>query len=374
MESLNEIWQSVLELLQDKYPRTVYDLWFESTRLILLDSENAVITIPSDLKKEIIENRYASAITDALCQIIGFDPPVIVISTERGEPSAEEIMLSVKKKKNVRLSLPDEDPEEEEEPEVKERIARYKEPSDDGNTLLNMTMPEMGDYTFANFVVGSSNKMAWAACTAVARKPVASSYNPLFIYGDSGLGKTHLLYAIMNELKANYPRTKILYIKGEEFTNELIMAISNENTRAFRDKYRSVDVLLIDDIQFIAGKESTQEEFHTFNALFEEHKLIILAADRPPREMKTLENRLRTRFEWGLIVDVQHPDYELRLAILKNKANALGMTVPFPILQYLAENLHSSVRQLEGAIKKISAQSFLSGMPVTVEMAKACIA
>ena len=230
------------------------------------------------------------------------------------------------------------------------------------------------EYTFDNFIVGSSNKFAHAACTAVAANP-AMNYNPLFIYGPSGLGKTHLLYAITNEIKKKKPAAKIIYIKGEDFTTQFIEALAAQMTNEFRNKYRSCDVLLIDDIQFIAGKTSTQEEFfHTFNALYEEHKQIILTSDRPPRDMKTLEDRLKTRFEWGLLADIQPPDLELRVAIIKKKAEQVGIIIPEEVLTYLAENLRSNIRQIEGAMKKLGALAFLSGQKITMEVARGCIA
>ena len=223
-------------------------------------------------------------------------------------------------------------------------------------------------------MVGGSNKFAHAACTAVAAHP-ARDYNPLFIYGSSGLGKTHLLNAIMNEVHLKYPDLVIIYVKGDEFTNQMIESIATKSTEKFRAKYRKADVLLIDDIQFIAGRDSTQEEFfHTFNALYEDHKQIIMTSDRPPRDIKTLEDRLRTRFEWGLIVDIQPPDFELRIAIMRNKAKMMDITLPDEILSFIAENLKSNIRQIEGAIKKIAAQSFLNGEAITVELAKKCIA
>ena len=230
------------------------------------------------------------------------------------------------------------------------------------------------EYTFDNFIVGSSNKFAHAACTAVAANP-AMNYNPLFIYGPSGLGKTHLLYAITNEIKRKKPAAKIIYIRGEDFTTQFIEALAAQMTNEFRNKYRSCDVLLIDDIQFIAGKTSTQEEFfHTFNALYEEHKQIILTSDRPPRDMKTLEDRLKTRFEWGLLADIQPPDLELRVAIIKKKAEQVGIIIPEDVLTYLAENLRSNIRQIEGAMKKLGALAFLSGQKITMEVARGCIA
>ena len=229
-------------------------------------------------------------------------------------------------------------------------------------------------YTFDNFIVGSSNRFAHAACTAVAKEP-AHSYNPLFIYGPSGLGKTHLLYAITNEIHKNFPTHNIIYVKGEEFTNEMIESIIRKNNPGqFREKYRKADVLLIDDIHFIAGKEGTQEEFfHTFNDLYEHGKQIILTSDRPAKDIEKLEERLRTRFEWGLTADIQPPDFELRMAIMQNKAQSLGKTFPNDVLSFLAENLTNNIRQIEGAIKKIIAYSMLNGKEITVSLVTSCI-
>ena len=236
------------------------------------------------------------------------------------------------------------------------------------------TLPTFNfEYTFDNFIVGSSNKFAHAACLAVADHP-AQNYNPLFIYGPSGLGKTHLLYAITNQLKRKNEHVRVIYIKGENFTNHMIESLTRQAMKEFRDIYRSCDVLLIDDIQFIAGKTSTQEEFfHTFNALYEDGKQIILTSDRPPREIKTLEDRLKTRFEWGLIADIQPPDLELRTAIIKKKADQVNLTLPDDVLSFLAENLRSNIRQIEGAIKKLGAMSFLSGQQINMNVARSCI-
>ena len=259
-----------------------------------------------------------------------------------------------------------------EEADAEKRSAEAEKP---GMGAWGSTLPPYNfEYTFDNFIVGSSNKFAHAACTAVAANP-AMNYNPLFIYGPSGLGKTHLLYAITNEIKRKKPAAKIIYIKGEDFTTQFIEALAAQMTNEFRNKYRSCDVLLIDDIQFIAGKTSTQEEFfHTFNALYEEHKQIILTSDRPPRDMKTLEDRLKTRFEWGLLADIQPPDLELRVAIIKKKAEQVGIIIPEEVLTYLAENLRSNIRQIEGAMKKLGALAFLSGQKITMEVARGCIA
>ena len=231
------------------------------------------------------------------------------------------------------------------------------------------------DYTFDNFIVGSSNKFAHAAALAVAEKNLndpetlrSNMYNPLFIYGPSGVGKTHLLYAITNKISRKYPDKKIIYVKGEEFTNQLVEAIQHKTTTQFREKYRSVDVLLIDDIQFVAGRISTQEEvFNTFNAVYEEHKQIILTSDRPPNEIKTLEERLRTRFLSGLLADVSLPDFDLRLAILQQKAKQNNIYLDQNTMKYIADNVTSSIRQLEGVIKKLGAITLLEGGELNFE-------
>ena len=228
-------------------------------------------------------------------------------------------------------------------------------------------------YTFDTFIVGSSNKFAHAAAMAVATN-LSSNYNPLFIHGPSGLGKTHLLMAICNEVNRNHPDLKILYVQGEEFTNELIDAIRNENTAGFHDKYRSADVLLVDDIQFIAGKESTQEEFfHTFNTLWQAGKQIVLTSDRPPREIRTLEERLRTRFEWGLMADISAPDFETRIAIIRRKAELLDFEIPDDVAQYIANRIKSNIRQLEGAVKKLKAYKLMIGASPSIALAQNAI-
>ncbi len=229
------------------------------------------------------------------------------------------------------------------------------------------------EYTFATFIIGPSNKFAHAAALAVAANP-ANAYNPLFIYGGSGLGKTHLLYAICAEIRQNKPQMKVIYSKGEEFTNELISAIATERTKDFHDKYRQADILLVDDIQFIGGKESTQEEFfHTFNALYQAGKQIVLTSDRPPKEIKTLEDRLRTRFESGLLADVQPPDFETRIAIIRRKAELLDIAIPDDVAEYISNRLKNNIRQLEGAVKKIKAYKILAGSSPSIVIAQNAI-
>ena len=232
---------------------------------------------------------------------------------------------------------------------------------------------ESGEFTFDTFVVGDSNKLAYAAARAVADAP-AEHYNPLFIYGDSGLGKTHLIYAIAHEIRTKTPNAKIVYIKGDDFTNELVEAIRSGKNVEFRSKYRDADLLLMDDVQFIAGRKQTQEEFfHTFNTLYESKRQIVLTSDRSPKEMQLLDDRLQTRFEWGLLVDVQPPDFETRLAIVKNKAAQWGSVIDDDIAKYIAENVSSNVRQLEGAMNKILAYRDLIGKEMDEESANRAV-
>lgn len=350
MQSAEDIWASVLSVLKRNYPQTVYNLWFAPTKVEHFDGHNLVISIDSDMKRDVIEKQYYAAISSLLFDILGFEVLLSFCSTQKGPWDPELYPPAVQPGEPI-------PPIERTEPPV-----------------VAPPIYANAEYTFDNFIISESNKFAQAASFAVASNP-ADAYNPLFIHGGSGLGKTHLLYAIMNYIQQNYPSLSILYVKGEEFTYELIDSIRHKSQPAFRQKYRSVDVLLIDDIQFIAGKESIQDEFfHTFNALFEDHRQIILAADRPPRDMRQLEDRLKSRFEWGLLADIQPPDYELRVAILQSKAQMMGKKLPQDVLRFLAENLRSNVRQLEGAVKKICAQSFITGEPIDMELAKRCTA
>ncbi len=339
IDEINELWESVkASFIETKtMSETHVDLWFGDLTVTGLDMDEKKITVSttSELKYEIIRNKYLVELKKRFSETLGFDVDI-------------ELVLAGKEEK----------PEQEQ-----------KKPDD----VLPPPPSYNFEYTFENFIVGNSNKFAHAACTAVAEHP-AQNYNPLFIYGPSGIGKTHLLYAVTNKIKKDKPDVKIIYVKSEDFTNQFISALANASTGEFRNKYRSCDVLLIDDIQFIAGKVSMQEEFfNTFNALYEDHKQIILSSDRPPREMKTLEERLKTRFEWGLLADIQPPDLELRIAIIKKKAEQVGITLSDDVLSFLAENLRSNIRQIEGAIKKLGAISFLDGREITLENAKECV-
>ncbi len=342
-QEYRDLWETILAGLREKYKSNItVDLWFKEASLESISDDVAVLTHTSPFKKSMIETRHISTLNQVFEEILGF--PVKIVVKLVGEEAK-------------RL----------EEEEKQEKPTKPEPIKEGGYSQFN------SEYTFDNFVVGGSNKFAHAACTAVAANP-AREYNPLFIYGASGLGKTHLLNAIMNEIRRREPNVVIIYVKGDEFTNQMIESIATGSQEKFRAKYRKADVLLIDDIQFIAGKNSTQEEFfHTFNALYEDRKQIIMTSDRPPRDIKTLEDRLKTRFEWGLTVDIQPPDFELRIAIMRNKAKMMNMVLPDEVLNLIAENLKSNIRQLEGAIKRICARAYLNGEQVTMELAKECI-
>lgn len=336
LNEIKEIWSMVQEKIKNTLGTTAMNLWFGDIEITAFSDNSLTLTTSTEFKMKIIKEKFLTMLIDTFEEFMGFRIDIIV---EARNPSVNV--------ENIRRQITEEKPQ------------------------FGSTMPTVNfEYTFDNFIVGNSNKFAHAACVAVAEKP-AQDYNPLFIHGPSGLGKTHLLYAITNDIKTKNPMADIIYIKGEDFTNQMIESIATQSMHKFRDKYRTCDVLLIDDIQFIAGKNSTQEEFfHTFNALFEDGKQIILTSDRPPKDLKTLEDRLRTRFEWGLIADIQPPDLELRIAIFKTKIAQAGITVPDEIIIYLAENLRTHIRQIEGAVKKLVAIKFLEGNEITLDRAK----
>ena len=301
--------------------------------------------------KKIVEEKYLGLLTKAFEQVVGFPVKVEILCDTPDKSEKKEFSPA-----SVQTSAPS------------PVLPAYSQEEIDMNSQGGEY-----EYTFATFIVGSSNKFAQAACRAVAQNP-ANAYNPLFIYGGSGLGKTHLLYAISSEIKESRPNTNVIYVKGEEFTNELIAAIGAESTKEFHDKYRQADVLLVDDIQFIGGKESTQEEFfHTFNSLYQAGKQIVLTSDRPPKEIKTLEERLRTRFEWGLIADIQPPDFETRIAIIKRKAELLNLEIPSSVEEYIANHVKNNIRQLEGVVKKLNAYNKLAQTPPSILLAQSAI-
>ena len=330
----------VKEYCKTQMTEVAYKIWIKDIAPVSFDNDSVVLGVSSDFKKNIVTEKYKALLSKGFEQTLGF--PV-----------------------EVNIEVADDDSQKQPEPVPEVQGVKNVSPLLDSGDY---------DYTFDTFIVGSSNKFAHAAALAVATHDTRN-YNPLFIHGDSGLGKTHLLFAIMNEVKNRKPDSFVVYVKGEQFTNELIAAIKNQTTPEFREKYRKADYLLVDDIQFIAGRDSTQEEFfHTFNTLYESGKQIVLTSDRPPKEIKTLEDRLRTRFEMGLMADIQPADFETRIAIIQRKAELLHMDMPLDVEEYIANNLKSNIRQLEGAVKNIKANSLIyENKPVTILMAQNAI-
>ena len=344
MDSTQEIFSYVQEYCQKMMPAGPYKLWIKDILCDSFDETSAVLLVPTNFRRQIIESKYLEFLTTAFQEVVGF-PVRVSVQSEEERRSAEP------------------------PPESRQEEGGGEELDFNSNFLPNGEYA----YTFSTFIVGSSNKFAHAASVAVANNP-SSSYNPLFIYGDSGLGKTHLLRAICSEIADNYPSFEIIYVKGEDFTNELINAIKTDKTKAFHDKYRKADVLLVDDIQFISGKVSTQEEFfHTINTLYEAKKQIVLTSDRPPKDIATLEERLLTRFEWGLTADIQPPDFETRIAIIKRKAELLGINLPNNVIEYIANRLKNNIRQLEGTVKKMKAYYLLNGDSLTLTTAQMAV-
>ncbi len=321
MYSSAYVWAKVLSYVEQRLGSVTISAWFDDCEVVELNENNLILYSPSDFRRDIIRRHCTEHIHDALKSIFNSDAKLLVFGDE----------------------------------EMNARKASGRVPS---------AMDFNPQFTFDNFVVGPSNRFAHSAAIAVSKTP-GQVYNPLFIYGPPGVGKTHLLYAIANGIRRQNPEANIVYIKGDQFTNELIDAIKNGKNIEFRSKYREADLFLVDDIQFIAGKESTQEEFfHTFNKLYEENKQIVLTSDRKPDDMLTLEERLRSRFLWGLTADINPPDYETRMAILKNKARQLGLELDNEVCNYIASNITSNVRQIEGTVKKILAYRDLNNMPL----------
>ena len=359
---LLDAWERVKVRLGQQHSKEVFENMFYDIVPEKYDGETATVSMHSEYRHQLLTKRHMPKIREMLSEELGKQVAIKFRYSGQSQYYVDQLRLEYNLDDNQSIAVTFKPPMTYNEEMLIEDVRR-------GSILP----PCNSDYTFDNFIVGSSNKFAHAAAFAVATRP-ASDYNPLFIYGQSGLGKTHLLYAITNELKAKHPNTKIIYVKGEEFTNQLVESLKEQKMELFRAKFRSCDVLLIDDIQFIAGKNSTQEEFfHTFNALYEEHKQIILTSDRPPSDIKTLEYRLKTRFEWGLIADIQPPEFELRLAITHKKAEQAGINIPDDVCVFLAENLRTNFRQVEGSIRKLRALSFLHGEVVTMDMARSCI-
>ncbi|HIW34785.1 MAG TPA: chromosomal replication initiator protein DnaA [Candidatus Paenibacillus intestinavium] len=333
-----DLWQQVLSIIQTKLSKPSYDTWFKATKANFIDDSLLEIIAPTTFAAEWLENKYTNLIKSTLYDYLGQN---ISIKYSIGEPKSAEQFVVFPSRQPTPIVLAEQ-------------------------TLPNMLNPK---YTFDTFVIGTNNRFAHAASLAVAEAP-AKAYNPLFLYGGVGLGKTHLMHAIGHYIMEHNPNTRVLYISSEKFTNEFINAIRDSQGESFRTKYRNIDVLLIDDIQFIAGKEQTQEEFfHTFNALHEERKQIIISSDRPPKEIPTLEERLRSRFEWGLITDIQPPDLETRIAILRKKARAENLDIPNEAMNYIANQIDTNIRELEGALIRVVAYSSLINADITSHLA-----
>ena len=338
--SVDTVWQEALQYIQGKVPRQVYDTWFIPTRLDRIENSTAHIGVPNKFFGEWLHTHYAPLLVEAVSSARGGGNVSVsfVVSQKPSSPPIEPQVVSTPSK------------------------------------ALGQMKPRRGiqlnpKYTFENFVVGAGNQFAHAACMAVSEQP-GKTYNPLFLYGGVGLGKTHLLNAIGNHV-AERTDLRIAYLTTEQFTNEVINSIRYDKMTDLRKRYRHIDMLMIDDIQFLVGKERTQEEFfHTFNSLYEGHKQIVLSSDRFPKDMPDIEERLRSRFEWGLIADLQPPDVETRIAILRKKSEDEGITLPEDVIQFLAGAMKSNIRELEGSLVRLGAYASLTGQVITLDMAK----
>lgn len=383
-EELNMFWKSIYETLKDKAVGVMsshaFDTWFSDLHLAYLDENKAVLSTPKALARSVIMKRYEKLVTDSVREALDSDCTVELICDGPSQEAPAHESVAYKELKDTKHdAFEDRFSSDSGEDFSGDGFSEDSANSVDYSLYSDIAMPKSSGinpaYTFDTFVVGSSNQMAYSCCKAVADDPHGSrTFNPLFIYGPSGLGKTHLMYAIANEVLKKHPDLTVICTKSEDFLNELLDCMSKKKMAEFKAKYRRVDMLMIDDIQFISGKPSTQLEFfHTFDALIEANKQIVVTSDRPPKEMYTLEERIKTRFTQGMIIDVQPPEYELRLAILRKKAEKGNISIPTDVITFLAERLNSNVREIEGAIKKIGAVSFLSGKPITLEMVKSSI-
>ena len=326
MKSAADVWEKLKSMMAAAMSDVAIETWFGDVEAVALEDTRLVLCVPTDFKRNIIRTRFLSTVEQALKELFSFDVDVALLLPEERDAYARQSAA----------------------------------PAAAGG--------DVNKYTFERFVVGSTNRFAYTAAKNVAEEP-GGSYNPLFIYGQSGLGKTHLLHAIANKVRHDHPGFRIMYVQSEDFVNELIGNLRRGiDMQGFREKYRQVDLFLMDDVQFIAGKDSSEEElFHTFNTLYEQKKQVAFTSDRPPHEMLRLEQRLKTRFEQGLSADIQPPDYETRVALLKNKALERGISLPDPVLSYVAENITSNVRQIEGVVNKIMAFQELMGAQVDVD-------
>src|SRR5450755_3219598 len=343
------LWQTTLVGLESRFTKPIFETWIKPMRVLGLSTDEITLSVQNQFAKDWAENRFKGTISAALAETLG--APISIRFVIDG-PSDEA---------DSRAQTPDSVPDN--GPSLPAAPPAFRSPDEFRHTGLNPR------YTFEQFVVGATNRFAHAAAQAVADAP-ARAYNPLFIYGAVGLGKTHLMHAIGHKALQSAPRARVVYVSSETFTNEFITAIKNNQTVEFRNRYRTVDVLLIDDIQFLEGKEQTQEEFfHTFNSLHESQKQLVISSDRPPKEIQTLESRLRSRFEWGLLTDIQPPDLETREAILRKKAETEKSPVPDEVTSFIAKIITSSIRELEGSLIRVVAFASLTRSPITVELA-----
>jgi chromosomal replication initiator protein len=339
------IWRAALGELQVALSPANFETWLRHTALVDVADNRFRIAVPNGFAKDWLETRYRSLISQTLARIVGYSVVVeFVVAPDAASGSAAESAVP-----------------------SQVRVEPVRPPVESAGTNLNAR------YTFANFIVGSANRLAHAASLSVAERP-GHAYNPLFLYGGVGLGKTHLMHAIGNAVIGRFPRKKVVYLTSEKFTNEFITSIQQGRIDDFRNRYRRIDLLLVDDIQFIADKERTQEEFfHTFNAIHEEGKQIVLSSDRPPKAILTLEERLRSRFEWGLIADLTAPDLETRIAILRAKAEEASVPVSSDVLEFIARKVVSNIRELEGALNRVVAYASMGAMPIGIELAQAVL-
>ncbi|RTR27050.1 chromosomal replication initiator protein DnaA [Deinococcus radiophilus] len=338
-----EIWSDVLTYVRNNISEVEYHTWFAPVKTLGVREGSLVIGVRNSFAQEWFRKHYLGLLEDAL-RSLGAENPQVSFEVL---PAVQEAMIMPEASSSPAVATPTPPPQPRPKPVPAPELSKVLNPK----------------YTFENFVVGPNNNLAHAAALAVAESP-GKAYNPLFIYGDVGLGKTHLMHAVGHYLAEKYPEKRIAYVSTETFTNELINSIRDDRTTQFRDRYRSVDLLLVDDIQFLARKERTQEEFfHTFNALYENHKQIILSSDRPPKDIQTLEGRLRSRFEWGLITDIQSPEFETRVAILKMNAEQANINIPQEVLELIARQVNTNIRELEGALMRVVAFSSLNNVP-----------
>ena len=370
---LTEIWRSVLSEVEKSLSKPSFETWLKSTKPLSFQDNTMVVEVPNDFARDWLQNHYRKTITSAIEKISQYECDIHFVTAQRHHHDD----LS-QKSANYREIF---SPEQHQNRNQKTVIPKTKSNSSNCATIVNENEEKKRDlssvcnwlnpkYTFHSFVIGSSNRLAHAASLAVAESP-SKAYNPLFIYGGVGLGKTHLLHAIGHYLISHNISEQITYLSSEKFTNQFINAIRDNKTTEFRNIYRNSDILLIDDIQFLAGKEQTQEEFfHTFNALHESNKQIVISSDRPPKDIPTLEDRLRSRFEWGLITDIQTPDFETRVAILRKKSTIEGITIPNDVLMYIAQKIESNIRELEGALIRITAYCSLEDKQINMKLAE----